>query len=117
MGEPNPADELVGNAEPGQHGAEIGAPCEKSGRLAEMPSPGCVGGTGGNAVIVDAQVRLWKEEAPDRPWPAWGGQACHLPEPLTHEKMSTGGFERPPSPSGRAERRRGIRFPRAGVDR
>lgn len=38
-------------------------------------------------MIVDAQVHLWKAEAPDRPWPAWGREVCHLPEPLTYEKM------------------------------
>jgi predicted TIM-barrel fold metal-dependent hydrolase len=38
-------------------------------------------------VIVDAQVHLWKAEAPDRPWPSWGRAARHLAEPLTYEKM------------------------------
>jgi L-fuconolactonase len=38
-------------------------------------------------MIVDAQVHLWKAEAADRPWPAWGREACHLPEPLTYQKM------------------------------
>ena len=38
-------------------------------------------------MIVDAQVHLWKAETPDRPWPSWGPAACHLPEPLTCERM------------------------------
>ena len=38
-------------------------------------------------MIVDAQVHLWKEETPERPWPAWGRAARHLPEPLTYERM------------------------------
>ena len=38
-------------------------------------------------MIVDAQVHLWKPEAPDRPWPSWGHAVCHMPEPLTYEKM------------------------------
>lgn len=38
-------------------------------------------------MIVDAQVHLWKEEAADRPWPAWGRRVCHMPEPLSYEKM------------------------------
>ena len=38
-------------------------------------------------MIVDAQVHLWKEEAPDRPWPSWGRRVCHMPQPLSYEKM------------------------------
>jgi predicted TIM-barrel fold metal-dependent hydrolase len=38
-------------------------------------------------MIVDAQVHLWKEETPDRPWPAWGREALHLPDPLTYPRM------------------------------
>src|SRR5215471_18521864 len=38
-------------------------------------------------VIVDAQVHLWKAEAPDRPWPPGGAARAQLPEPFTIEKL------------------------------
>jgi predicted TIM-barrel fold metal-dependent hydrolase len=36
-------------------------------------------------MIVDAQVHLWKPEAPDRPWVS--GRTAQLPEPFTIEKL------------------------------
>ena len=58
------------------------------------------------SMIVDAQVHLWKAEAPDRPWLA--GRKPQLPEPFTIEKlvplMDEAGVERvvivPPSWEG-----------------
>ena len=36
-------------------------------------------------MIVDAQVHVWKPEAPDRPWVP--GRVAQLPEPFTIEKL------------------------------
>jgi len=38
-------------------------------------------------LIVDAQVHLWRAEAPDRPWPPGGAARAQLPEPFTIEKL------------------------------
>jgi len=38
-------------------------------------------------MIIDSQVHVWKEETPDRPWPADGRQRQHLAYALTYEKM------------------------------
>jgi predicted TIM-barrel fold metal-dependent hydrolase len=38
-------------------------------------------------VIVDAQVHLWKAEAPDRHWPAGGAARAQLPEPFTYDRL------------------------------
>src|SRR5215831_5987719 len=38
-------------------------------------------------LIVDAQVHLWRAEAPDRPWPPGGVTRAQLPEPFTIEKL------------------------------
>ena len=38
-------------------------------------------------VIVDAQVHLWRAEAPNRPWPAGGAARAQLPEPFTHDRL------------------------------
>ncbi len=59
-------------------------------------------------MIVDSQVHLWRAEAPDRPWPAWGREMVHLADPLTFERMIAlmdgGGVDRaiivPPSWEG-----------------
>jgi predicted TIM-barrel fold metal-dependent hydrolase len=38
-------------------------------------------------MIVDAQIHLWDEETPDRPWIPGGRARAHLPEPLTYQKF------------------------------
>lgn len=50
------------------------------------PQRGAGASPGPRRVIVDAQVHLWKAEAPGRPWPAGGPQRAHLPEPFTYDR-------------------------------
>jgi predicted TIM-barrel fold metal-dependent hydrolase len=38
-------------------------------------------------MIVDAQVHLWKPEAPDRPWPPGGAARAQLPYPFLDDKL------------------------------
>jgi predicted TIM-barrel fold metal-dependent hydrolase len=38
-------------------------------------------------MIIDAQVHVWKAEAPNRPWPEWGKKVSHLEEPLNYQRM------------------------------
>jgi predicted TIM-barrel fold metal-dependent hydrolase len=41
--------------------------------------------SGRRRLIVDAQVHIWKAEAPDRPW--MPGRVAQLPEPFSHERL------------------------------
>src|SRR5215468_12441764 len=41
---------------------------------------------GRRRMIVDAQVHVWKPEAPDRPWVP--GRVAQLPEPFSHERLA-----------------------------
>jgi predicted TIM-barrel fold metal-dependent hydrolase len=38
-------------------------------------------------MIIDAQVHLWTDETPNRPWPPGGRERVHLPTALTYDKM------------------------------
>jgi predicted TIM-barrel fold metal-dependent hydrolase len=48
------------------------------------PQPATAQGTR-RRMIVDAQVHLWKAQAPDRPWPP--GRVAQLPEPFGYDKL------------------------------
>ena len=38
-------------------------------------------------MIIDAQVHVWTDETPERPWPAGGRERVHTPFTLTYPKM------------------------------
>jgi len=61
-------------------GASLALATQGSRQMAaQTPQPGR------RRVIVDAQVHVWKAEAPDRPWVP--GRVAQLPEPFSHERL------------------------------